>query len=258
MSRALNALLVLCGAAAPLAAQVRSREVAKPLSAPVSSPSPTITSTSVIRAGLARLDERPAVLAISEDTSTTSSLGIRWTPVSGAAEYRVSHAAAAGGPWGLINTLPASTTRLDDQSLAPGATIYYQVEAFSGTDGTGQLATIAGSAQTLAAPRLVVTAACVPNGNLNGENQQRCTWTWQPAPGAASYLVNDYTVGSFVCPVSQEVVLASVTGSQYSHDDIPYSSARCRHHYSFQALYVMNGFPTPQSVKGPETQWYPQ
>jgi hypothetical protein len=259
MSRASKALLLLCGVGAPLPAQVRTREIPVPLS--TEKPAP---SAAVLPVGIAHRGDRltAPMLAISVDTISPFSLGIRWTPVSAAAEYWVSHAVSASGPWGLITRLPGSTTRLDDQNLAPSATIYYQVQAFSETGGTGQLATVTGSGHTTDAPRLVVTAACEPGANVNGEDQQRCTWTWQPMPAAVSYIVNDYSDGGLLgaCPV-RKVALATVTGLQYFDNEVPHASARCRHHFSFQAVYVMHDFPAAgqvQYLNGPETHWYPQ
>ena len=238
----LTTFLLLGGLTAPLAAQIRARELALPDRSRLLLPTP---------------------LVLTAAATSPSSISVQWPGVPGAAEYRVFHGPSPSGPWIPVARVPASVAQIEDRGLVPSTTFQYQVVAFSDTGGQSPLGTILGAGTTGSVPALSATASCNgPTSVLNGEQVRTCTWSWAAVPLAVSYRVHRVLDRTFIATAANCVgeTTEDVMVTQYSRNDVQFSGATCGHHFEFGALYRRPDYPVAGQtlvVEGPRYLWRP-
>ena len=127
---------------------------------------------------------------------------LTWSPVPGASCYVVRHAASAEGPWTDI-AFPSGPS-YTDTGLTNGTSAFYTVSA---QNAGGESAPSAPISAVPVAPPTVPAGLTVSAGNT------RVTLTWQPVPGATSYVLKRGAT-----PDGPLETVASPTGT--SHADL--------------------------------------
>ncbi len=80
-----------------------------------------------------------APTGLSAASTSSGSITLSWSPVSGAAGYRVYRSSSASGSYSrLESNITSTSTSYTDNNLSPGTTYYYKVSAYKGTVESAQ------------------------------------------------------------------------------------------------------------------------
>jgi hypothetical protein len=126
-----------------------------------------------------------ATLTSPANGASVSVPTLRWQPVAGAAQYKVSYADTAGGGTVSVNTSALSYT--PTTLLTVGHTYRWQVQTVTG-DNKVSASLLAGSQRTFLVVAQATPIASTPEPTNSPTNQQRFpTLTWTPVVNADNY-----------------------------------------------------------------------
>ncbi|MDR2592233.1 MAG: fibronectin type III domain-containing protein [Chitinispirillales bacterium] len=128
--------------------------------------------------------DAPLIFVDSMSTSS-SSITVKWLPVSGAMGYRVYRSTSSSGNYVLVGN-GTSSTSYTDSNLLYGTTYYYKVSACNGS-GEGSQSNYCDASTILNAPT---------NVSANSTSSSSITVTWSPVFGAIGYRVYRSTSSS--------------------------------------------------------------
>jgi len=136
-------------------------------------PSQSITLFVIPAGSITSAPKAPAGLAA---TTASGSVTLTWTASGGATSYAVKRAAASGGPYTTVGTVPStSATTYTDSGLTNGTTYYYVVSASNASGTSPNSAEVAATPTAPAAPPVfTLTGSASPNPVAQGTS---CTAT---------------------------------------------------------------------------------
>lgn len=120
------------------------------------------------------------VTGLKASETTTSSVKLTWTKVTGATEYRVFQATSSNGSYTKIDTVTTNSCTVT--GLKAGTTYYYQVKAANAA-GAGK------ASSALSAQTVVNVPGQVTGLKASATKDTSVTLTWTKVSGAKSYRV---------------------------------------------------------------------
>ena len=117
------------------------------------------------------------------ESSSANSITISWSPVGGAAGYRVERSVGASVSYTSLAT--TSSTSYRDENVSPGQTYNYRIFAYDGTAESSQYSAISAT-----------IGLNTPTGVFANSSASSITVSWSPVGGAAGYHVERSSSGS--------------------------------------------------------------
>ncbi|GBU22228.1 N-acetylmuramoyl-L-alanine amidase [Fibrobacteres bacterium R8-0-B4] len=177
---------------------------------------------------------------VSATSLSSSSISINWSPVSGAAGYRVYRSTSSSGNYTLVGT--PSSASYTDNNLSSGTTYYYKVSAYKNN---------LESSQSYYTSATTILNAPV-NVSANSPSPSSITVSWSSVSGAAGYRVYRSTSSSGNYTLVGTPSSASYTDNNLSPGTTYYYkvSAYSNNVESSQSsyTYATTGFDPPASV----------
>ncbi len=186
-------------------------------------------------------------------------IDVSWAEVPGATEYRVYRALASGGPYGIVGTVPAPATTLQDSPVSAGVTWYYVVRAYDRCESPSSVEV---GASTTGACTLGPAFAGLASVTDAAASTCTVNLSWAAASarcgGLVTYRVHRSATSPFV-PSASNMIASGLTTTQYSdHDALTSETA---YHYLVRAVdsargaddgntVTLSAAPTGQPVLG--------
>ncbi|MDR2692886.1 MAG: fibronectin type III domain-containing protein [Chitinispirillales bacterium] len=163
---------------------------------------------------------------VSANSTSSSSISVSWSSVSGVTGYRVYRSTIADGTYSYIGS--TSSTSHTDNGLSPGTTYYYKVSAYNGDVESSKSSSYASATTDIPAP------STPANVYASSTSSSSITISWSSVSGATEYRVyrstgsssNYYYAGTAYSTAYTDTGLSpSITGTTYYYKVSAYNSA---------------------------------
>jgi fibronectin type 3 domain-containing protein len=123
------------------------------------------------------------------DLSSTS-IGVSWSPVSGATRYYVYRSTSGDGEYSLIDPTASASVSYTDTGLSPNATYYYKVEAWNDIGTSPQSSSVSATTPPPPLPAAPSGVRAFAQTSYIGTDVIRSIEiTWNAVSGATGYIV---------------------------------------------------------------------